>query len=313
MLRAPSKLEPYQGPTRGFSFEREVQPVIDQYCVSCHDGKKPDNRYEVPDRIIGTGSNTGKKYAEVGIPNFSKPRTAHAQLHPYVRRNGPEGDYHLLTPLEFHASTSELIQLLGKGHHNVQLNPEAWESLHTWIDLNAPYNGTWTEAGAKVDILDRRKELRELFAGDDYDPEHIVNPYVRTTESILPKPYAESREEALPAKVNSSAGKAQSLDLGDGITMPLVSIPSGEFSMGANDETPMERPITRVKIDKPFQMGATEVTLAQYRQFDPDYLNGVYDMHYKDLVKRGYYMERYRLLGDSRLVGRRHGLLPMVV
>jgi formylglycine-generating enzyme required for sulfatase activity len=37
-------------------------------------------------------------------------------------------------------------------------------------------------------------------------------------------------------------------------------------------------------------MGATEVTLKQYRQFDPSYLNGVYDMHYKDQVHRGYYM-----------------------
>jgi len=38
-------------------------------------------------------------------------------------------------------------------------------------------------------------------------------------------------------------------------------------------------------------MGATEVTLEQYRQFDPEYLNGVYDMHYKDQVKPGYLMD----------------------
>jgi formylglycine-generating enzyme required for sulfatase activity len=80
------------------------------------------------------------------------------------------------------------------------------------------------------------------------------------------------------------------LDLGDEITMKLVSIPPGEFSMGSDDETPVEQPVTRVRIGKAFMMGATEVTLEQYRQFDPDHLNGVYDMHYKDQVKRGYYM-----------------------
>ena len=53
-------------------------------------------------------------------------------LHPYVRRNGPEGDYHLLTPLEFHADTSELIQMLSKGHHNVKLDQEAWD---LWAEL----------------------------------------------------------------------------------------------------------------------------------------------------------------------------------
>jgi formylglycine-generating enzyme required for sulfatase activity len=76
--------------------------------------------------------------------------------------------------------------------------------------------------------------------------------------------------------------------------MKLVSIPSGEFSMGCNSETPVEQPVCRVKIDRSFFMGMTEVTLEQYRQFDPDYLNGVYDMHYKDQVKRGYYLNDMR-------------------
>jgi formylglycine-generating enzyme required for sulfatase activity len=61
--------------------------------------------------------------------------------------------------------------------------------------------------------------------------------------------------------------------------------------MGSNNETPVEQPVTLVEIDRPFWMGATEVTLRQYQQFDPDYENGVYDMHYKDQVKRGYYMD----------------------
>ncbi|MEI7733791.1 MAG: hypothetical protein WCO56_29775 [Verrucomicrobiota bacterium] len=30
---------PWHGPKRGFSFLREVQPVLDQYCVGCHDGQ----------------------------------------------------------------------------------------------------------------------------------------------------------------------------------------------------------------------------------------------------------------------------------
>ncbi|UQT43408.1 hypothetical protein M5E88_11980 [Akkermansia muciniphila] len=35
-------------------------------------------------------------------------------LHPYVRRNGPEGNYLGLAPTEFFADTSELYQLLKK-------------------------------------------------------------------------------------------------------------------------------------------------------------------------------------------------------
>ena len=72
---------------------------------------------------------------------------------PNAAANGPEGDYHLLTPLEFHTDTSELFQMIQKGHHNVKLDAEAWSCLITWMDLNAPRHGTWKEAGANPNVL----------------------------------------------------------------------------------------------------------------------------------------------------------------
>ena len=39
VLRAPSKIKPWYGPSRGFSFVREVQPVLDAYCIQCHHGR----------------------------------------------------------------------------------------------------------------------------------------------------------------------------------------------------------------------------------------------------------------------------------
>ncbi len=290
MNRKPEVLTPFYGPTRGFSFQREVQPVIDKYCVGCHDGKEPAGRYTVADRIIGTGPHTGKKFSEVGIPDFTNPRNAHTMLHPYVRRNGPEGDYHLLTPLEFHADTSELFQMLAKGHHNVKLDADSLRRLITWADLNAPVHGTWTEAGANTEILNRRKELRKKYADVIYDPEEIVNPYEKSAEIVMPPPVKQRTVPAEAPVIAAQGADAIELDLGSDVRMKLVGIPSGEFSMGSNSETPMEQPVARVKIDQPFLMGTTEVTLRQYRQFDPAYLNGVYDMHYKDQVHRGYYM-----------------------
>ena len=91
----------------------EVQPVLDRYCVGCHDGtttNSPDLR--------------AKK--EKGWGGFDPSYIA---LHPYVRRPGPENDYHLPMAFEWHADTSELIQMLKKGHHNVQLSAEDWAEL----------------------------------------------------------------------------------------------------------------------------------------------------------------------------------------
>src|ERR1035438_3270467 len=68
------------------------------------------------------------------------------------------------------------------------------------------------------------------------------------------------------------------------IGMRMIRIEPGAFTMGASD-TPLpnelapkpylqfgdfdEKPAHRVRIAKPFYVGATEVTNAQYEQFDP--------------------------------------------
>lgn len=35
----PQTLEPFYGPTRGFSFVKEIQPILDRHCVGCHSDK----------------------------------------------------------------------------------------------------------------------------------------------------------------------------------------------------------------------------------------------------------------------------------
>jgi formylglycine-generating enzyme required for sulfatase activity len=82
--------------------------------------------------------------------------------------------------------------------------------------------------------------------------------------------------------------------------MKLVTIPAGEFSMGSNDETPMEQPVSRVRIDRPFMMGATEVTLRQYRQFDPDYLNGAQHLTDGETGKHRYQRAQRTDWNDNR-------------
>ncbi|UCD51518.1 MAG: hypothetical protein JSW27_02580, partial [Phycisphaerales bacterium] len=42
MRRTPSTIERWYGPPRGFSFVREVQPVLDAYCIQCHHGRLLD-------------------------------------------------------------------------------------------------------------------------------------------------------------------------------------------------------------------------------------------------------------------------------
>ncbi|MCX6911389.1 MAG: hypothetical protein NTY01_25560, partial [Verrucomicrobia bacterium] len=139
--RKPSEITPWHGPTRGFSYVREVQPVLDKYCVSCHDGTKPGRPFLKGGEMI-TDWDTKMAGHWGGGGKFTK---SYAELHRYLRRAGIEGDRRMLSPLDFCFSTTELGQMLRKGHHGVKLDAEAWERLAAWQDLNAPFYGTWGE------------------------------------------------------------------------------------------------------------------------------------------------------------------------
>ncbi len=308
VLQPPAEIAPWYGPPRGFSFEREVQPVLDRYCVECHDGKqttvagrpKPDLRPldERPD-YQGILTNVPEWYEPGNLPPAWDAELqrigrrkhipirftpAYEALIKYVRRTGPEGDYHLLEPGEYRADTSLLVQILEQGHHGVQLDREAWDRLVTWIDLNVPCHGTWSEAlEIPFDGVRRKHELLARYAGLDVNTEDVVSD---STEPLPPVPAREPeiapgdaqavawpfdgyearlRQEALDAP------RERLIDLGAGQTMKLVLVPPGEFIMGDDSGSPSERPQTRVRIAKPFWIGATEVTNAQFHRFDPSH------------------------------------------
>jgi formylglycine-generating enzyme required for sulfatase activity len=274
----PAHITPWYGPARGFSFAREVQPVLDRYCVGCHDGTQQD----VSDLTGGASGHKG---------GFSRSYIA---LEPYVRRTGCEGNYQLLPPLNFHASTSELIQMLEKGHKNVSLDEESWERLYTWIDLNVPFYGTWTECGKVHNCyerrvlpgLTRRNEMNELHGGEKVDTELIHEADYDTTfimpekeePGVNPPNVANWPFDAIAAKKMQGDAATQDLDLGGGVTMKIRRIPAGEFIMGSATESRDERPLCKAKIANPFWIGECEVTVKQFRQFKRDHSNGYIDL-----------------------------------
>ncbi|MCX5682090.1 MAG: formylglycine-generating enzyme family protein, partial [Planctomycetota bacterium] len=280
----PVEIAPWRGPARPFSFSHEVQPVLDKFCVQCHDGKaRPD----------------GKK-----LPNFSSDQPngerqvvregngftgSYVALHPFVRRPGPESDYHLPKPMEWHASTSELVQMLKKGHYGVQVDAEGWDRLYTWIDLNVPDHGTWSEfrkiAG---NGHERRMELAKQYAGMDLDPEAYPPMAARPVVPVKPQPvppapnplampnWPLTGEQAAALQANfvrqvatSTPNKPElKIDLGEGVALEMALVPAGEFIMGDVAGALDERPQTRIRVDKPFWMGRVEVTNGQYALFD---------------------------------------------
>ena len=288
--KAPQEIKQFVAPARGYSFVRDVQPVLDKYCVGCHDGTKP------------------------GRPNFARgdrvwsnfPQ-AYLDLHRYVRRSGPESNQNMLAPLEFNVDSSALMQMLKKGHKGVKLDKQSMDILITWMDLNVPCIGTWQEV---ADIKNKgvipfdghkmRMKLLAKYANRHNDPNEII--YDGGKQEFV-KPGPEKKHEgpapkldgfpfdAKAAKEKIAAEKLPEellIDLGGGLSMRLALVPSGSFVMGSNNGFYDEGPARIEKIEKPFYMGQLEVSNAQFRAFDKTHHSGYIDRHYKDHVNRGY-------------------------
>ncbi|NQT86300.1 hypothetical protein HQ560_06015, partial [bacterium] len=128
--RPPSVLEPWHGSTRLFGYLAEVQPVLDKHCVKCHDfGGKGAKK------VVLAGDMTlafNVSYMELRQKNLVKVPGA--------------GPAFIMAPYSWGSHASKIIQHLQKGHEEVKLDPESWDRLVTWVDINAPYYPRYASA-----------------------------------------------------------------------------------------------------------------------------------------------------------------------
>ncbi|MDR1880156.1 MAG: SUMF1/EgtB/PvdO family nonheme iron enzyme [Tannerellaceae bacterium] len=293
--KSPISLTLPEGGVRSFTYDLEVQPVLDRACIACHngEGKAFDLR-------------GGKKDKR----NFG---SSYLNLHPYVHRQGPEADMLVLQPYEYHANTSELVRILRKGHFNVKLTDDEWKALYNWIDYNAPDKGYFDANDYKgfpykgYNQIARRKELTDKYgcgAGVDWQKEiadYAV--YLKGKGEIkaeLPEKSAPVKEKEVTLKgwpFNGESVKAmlaketetrKEIELAPGIKMTFVRIPAGQFVMGSFNGTKDNRPAFKAKVDKAFWMAEVEVTNAQYNVLVPGHDSRYVDQFWKDHTRPGY-------------------------
>ena len=308
MTKPPEEITPWRGPVRGFSYAREVQPVIDRYCVSCHNGESGASGLQIADL---RGTEMLKDWDSVTPGNGGYTHAAgkfsvgYAELHRFVRRPGIESECHVLEPMEFHADTTQLVQMLRKGHQGVQLDVEGWDRLITWIDLNAPYHGTWGDGISDLgDQRERRRDLMMRYANVSEDPE-VLPAATRIATPMLDKPSEEIKPllksvvpqvadwpfDAVEAKRRQRTSDSQveaRINLATALGLDLVRIPSGEFIMGSRKGGSDEQPPTLVRIEEPFWLGRFEITNAQYAAFDPEHDSRIEDKNTYQFGIHGY-------------------------
>lgn len=293
--KAPRTLTPPEGGTRSFTFDLEVQPILDRACIACHngEGKAFDLR--------------GGKKDEKGYG------TSYLNIHPYVHRQGGEGDMVVLFPYEYHPNTSELVRLLKKGHYNVELTDAEWRKIYNWIDYNAPDKGYFN---ANVlhsfpyqgyDQIERRKQLTDKYAGGaGVDWKKEIADYAEQLKNrgeikpVMPEKKISVKEKVLKAKgwpftsdkvkemLADEKKTSKVIEIAPGVRMTFVRIPAGEFIMGSYRGEPDAYPTTKVKVEKAYWMGELEVTNQQYKVIFPQHDSRYVDQQWKDHVVPGY-------------------------
>ena len=308
------QIKPVDGDgVRPWGFDTEMWPVVQRRCAACH-----ENADKAPRRLADQGGASETNACALSGLRFTmcNAEEAYRALHPYVRRPGPESELPILTPCDYHASTSPLVQILARGHHGVVLDADEWRRIYEWIDLNCPYWGHWRPkqygtdrfAVACVDPIARRKELAERYGGCTDDPEAEYAAYAakvasRSIVKMRPAKTAKSAKaaRAIPSMTPAAACAAQlgyiteepnitvkTVDLGNGTSLVLRRIPAGLFTMGSDRGYPDEAPPRLAKVPRAFWMSETEVRNDQYHAFDPSHDSRYQDQFGKDHVIPGY-------------------------
>jgi hypothetical protein len=137
--RPPSTIATIPGIPEVFDFPRDIQPILDQHCVPCHD-------YAAHDQVAH-----GPRAGNAILSGDRGPLFSHSYVTLTVLgqvadgRNRAESNY---DPRTLGAVASPLMHKIRDGHHGVNLSPEDTARIRYWIESGAAYPGTYGALGA---------------------------------------------------------------------------------------------------------------------------------------------------------------------
>jgi hypothetical protein len=139
VMRQPSRLKKPSWGGGPFSYEKVVQPVLNDNCVRCHSGDHKGG-------IVLTGD-IDRHGVPASYRTFIEKGLVHHFDYVYAR------EHNKAEPMTFGTVKSKLWKVLDKGHHKVELTPDEVYRIKSWIDLNCPL---WPDYQFRLD----REQLR---------------------------------------------------------------------------------------------------------------------------------------------------------
>lgn len=168
------ELKPPAGPqyADGLSFARTVQPVLDRYCIKCHG--LDDTQGDI--NLLGTIADSNADVKNLRASTAYNSLVAREGLVAMALRN-QETDYSKPKDYFAHAGRLAAILLEGTEHHQ-KLDPESFQRIVDWLDLNAQFYGdySWNKDEWRQPNPNGERALREHIR-ETFGPKMAEQPY----------------------------------------------------------------------------------------------------------------------------------------
>lgn len=179
MKAGVEKLKPFYGPHRGFSYLKEIQPILDKHCISCHKVGGTAANYLLtgePVHYKNSQRNWARSYLVLtGTPSKRyEPHQERGEANEIVDWISNSSEPTMIPPQYGGSSKSKLLSIndpeASPCPARNDLSPEELDKLAAWIDLVIPFCGdyveanAWTEDGLRhaKERIALNKEAREI-------------------------------------------------------------------------------------------------------------------------------------------------------
>jgi hypothetical protein len=137
MTRPPSQVEPIADVPEVFDFPRDIQPILDNHCLGCHDYRSDRKEGPRAGGVVLTGDH-GPLFSHSYFTLTARQQIADG-------RNLPQSNY---PPRALGSAASALMKKIDGSHHGVEVSRNEWDRIRLWIETGAPYPGTYAGLGS---------------------------------------------------------------------------------------------------------------------------------------------------------------------
>ncbi|MEI8375116.1 MAG: hypothetical protein WCJ35_20030 [Planctomycetota bacterium] len=142
LRKPPARIEPIRDVPDVMDFTRDIQPLLDKHCVSCHNPRKKGGNVVLTPEPKDWWSLSYVTIMDRGL-------VAHGRD---ANGNRP--------PRSIGSSASRLLKLFEWPHYDVRITPLERKTIRLWIECGAPYVGTYAALGMKATRFDQAGGFR---------------------------------------------------------------------------------------------------------------------------------------------------------